>query len=95
MGHSAHHTEASAHTTRATCILSGMPSATRPIPPPGISPRWWGGRSPGGTTGTVPDKHHRGLVRRRVGVAYDQAEARRIAERAIRKEARRRNGRRT
>ncbi|MCX5277774.1 MULTISPECIES: hypothetical protein [Streptomyces] len=22
----------------------------------------------------MPDKHHRGLVRRRVGVAYDQAE---------------------
>ncbi|TWF92197.1 uncharacterized protein DUF4158 [Streptomyces brevispora] len=32
-------------------------------------------------------KHHRGLVRKRVGVAYDQAEARRIAEQAIRKEA--------
>ncbi|MFI1569142.1 Tn3 family transposase [Streptomyces sp. NPDC020490] len=32
-------------------------------------------------------KHHRGLVRKRVGVAYDQAEARRVAETAIRKEA--------
>lgn len=32
-------------------------------------------------------KHHRGLVRKRVGVAYDQAEARRIAEQSIRKEA--------
>ncbi|MGW7824665.1 DUF4158 domain-containing protein [Streptomyces puniciscabiei] len=32
-------------------------------------------------------KHHRGLVRKRVGVAYDQAAARRIAEQAIRKEA--------
>lgn len=86
MDHSAHHTEASAHTTRATCILSGMPSASRPAPSPG-SPRWWGGRSPGGTTGTMPDKRHRDLVRKRVGVAYDQAEDRRIAERAIRKEA--------
>ncbi len=32
-------------------------------------------------------KHHRGLVRKRVGVKYDQAEARRIAERSIREEA--------
>ncbi|MFH8977944.1 DUF4158 domain-containing protein [Streptomyces sp. NPDC017890] len=32
-------------------------------------------------------KHHRGLVRKRVGVVYDQAEARRIAEQSIRKEA--------
>lgn len=32
-------------------------------------------------------KHHRGLVRKRVAVAYDQAEARRIAERSIRKKA--------
>ncbi|MFB7211906.1 DUF4158 domain-containing protein [Streptomyces sp. NPDC056255] len=32
-------------------------------------------------------KHHRGLVRKRVGVAYDQAEARRIAKQPIRKEA--------
>ncbi|MFH9981131.1 DUF4158 domain-containing protein [Streptomyces sp. NPDC017179] len=32
-------------------------------------------------------KHHRGLVRKRVGVAYDQAAARRIAEQSMRKEA--------
>ncbi|MCX5158037.1 Tn3 family transposase [Streptomyces sp. NBC_00264] len=32
-------------------------------------------------------KHHRGLVRKKVGVKYDQGEARRIAERSIRKEA--------
>ncbi|MFD4764374.1 Tn3 family transposase [Streptomyces sp. NPDC058439] len=32
-------------------------------------------------------KHHRGLVRKRVGVKYDQGEARRIVERSIRKEA--------
>ncbi|MFE2473434.1 Tn3 family transposase [Streptomyces mirabilis] len=32
-------------------------------------------------------KNHRGLVRQRVGVAYDQARARRIAEESIRKEA--------
>ncbi len=32
-------------------------------------------------------KNHRGLVRQRVGVVYDQAEARRIAEASIRKEA--------
>lgn len=32
-------------------------------------------------------KHHRGLVRKRVGVVYDQAEARRIAEQSIRREA--------
>ncbi|WP_344374703.1 Tn3 family transposase [Streptomyces mauvecolor] len=32
-------------------------------------------------------KNHRGLVRKRVGVLYDQVEARRIAERSIRKEA--------
>ncbi|GAA2407717.1 hypothetical protein GCM10010420_39760 [Streptomyces glaucosporus] len=32
-------------------------------------------------------KHHRGLVRKRVGVAYDQGEARRIAEASIRREA--------
>ncbi|MFJ5722306.1 DUF4158 domain-containing protein [Streptomyces sp. NPDC093149] len=32
-------------------------------------------------------KYHRGLVRMRVGVAYDQAEARRVAEQAIREEA--------
>lgn len=32
-------------------------------------------------------ERHRGLVRKRVGVAYDLAEARRIAEQAIRKEA--------
>ncbi|MEU0679932.1 Tn3 family transposase [Streptomyces albogriseolus] len=32
-------------------------------------------------------KHHRGLVRKKVGVTYDQGEARRIAERSIRKEA--------
>ncbi|MGW3728418.1 DUF4158 domain-containing protein, partial [Streptomyces sp. NPDC000851] len=32
-------------------------------------------------------KNHRGLVRQRVGVVYDQAEARRIAEASIRSEA--------
>ncbi|MFJ9434537.1 Tn3 family transposase [Streptomyces sp. NPDC101490] len=32
-------------------------------------------------------KNHRGLVRQRVGVAYDQGRARRIAEESIRKEA--------
>lgn len=32
-------------------------------------------------------KHHRGLVRKKVGVKYDQGEARGIAERSIRKEA--------
>ncbi|PJN18270.1 hypothetical protein CG724_11490 [Streptomyces sp. CB02120-2] len=32
-------------------------------------------------------KHHRGLVRKKVGVKYDQGEARQIAERSIRKEA--------
>jgi hypothetical protein len=32
-------------------------------------------------------KHHRGLVRKKVGVKYDQGEARRIVERSIRKEA--------
>ncbi|MFF3546718.1 DUF4158 domain-containing protein [Streptomyces platensis] len=32
-------------------------------------------------------KNHRGLVRKRVGVLYDQAEARRIVEQSIRKEA--------
>ncbi|MEU0382715.1 DUF4158 domain-containing protein [Streptomyces cyaneofuscatus] len=32
-------------------------------------------------------RHHRGLVRKRVGVKYDQGEARRIVERSIRKEA--------
>jgi hypothetical protein len=32
-------------------------------------------------------KNHRSLVRQRVGVVYDQAEARRIAEASIRKEA--------
>ncbi|WP_094792137.1 Tn3 family transposase [Streptomyces kasugaensis] len=32
-------------------------------------------------------KNHRGLVRQRVGVAYDQGKARRIAEASIRKEA--------
>ncbi|MEU2135027.1 DUF4158 domain-containing protein [Streptomyces sp. NPDC018352] len=32
-------------------------------------------------------KHHRGLVRKRVGLAYDQADARRIAEQPIHKEA--------
>ncbi|MBT2453046.1 DUF4158 domain-containing protein [Streptomyces sp. ISL-43] len=32
-------------------------------------------------------KHHRGLVRKRVGVTYDQARARRIVEQSIRKEA--------
>ncbi|MFH8224617.1 DUF4158 domain-containing protein [Streptomyces sp. NPDC018057] len=32
-------------------------------------------------------KHHRGLVRKWVGVAYDQAQARRIAEESIREEA--------
>ncbi|MFE5940884.1 DUF4158 domain-containing protein [Streptomyces sp. NPDC056470] len=32
-------------------------------------------------------KHHRGLVREWAGVAYDQAEARRIAEQSVRKEA--------
>ncbi|GAB2465672.1 Tn3 family transposase [Streptomyces incanus] len=36
-------------------------------------------------------KHHRGLVRKRVGVKYDQAEARRIVERSIREEAAARN----
>ncbi|MFI2458089.1 DUF4158 domain-containing protein [Streptomyces sp. NPDC019539] len=32
-------------------------------------------------------KHHRGLVRKKVGVKYDQGEARKIVERSIRKEA--------
>ncbi|GAA3372570.1 hypothetical protein GCM10017744_104610 [Streptomyces antimycoticus] len=32
-------------------------------------------------------KNHRGLVRQRVGVVYNQAEARRIAEASIRSEA--------
>ncbi|MFG2586206.1 DUF4158 domain-containing protein [Streptomyces malaysiensis] len=32
-------------------------------------------------------KHHRGLVRKKFGVKYDQGEARRIVERSIRKEA--------
>ncbi|WP_331743556.1 DUF4158 domain-containing protein (plasmid) [Streptomyces sp. NBC_00873] len=32
-------------------------------------------------------KHHRGLVRTKVGVKYDQGAARRIVERSIRKEA--------
>ncbi|WP_424922611.1 DUF4158 domain-containing protein [Streptomyces sp. wa53] len=32
-------------------------------------------------------KHHRGLVRKKAGVKYDQGEARRIVERSIRREA--------
>ncbi|MFC9759768.1 hypothetical protein [Streptomyces sp. NPDC056921] len=40
-------------------------------------------------------KHHRGLVRKRVGVAYDQSDARRIAEQPIRRRPRRRAGRQT
>ncbi|MGW5021934.1 DUF4158 domain-containing protein [Streptomyces cacaoi] len=36
-------------------------------------------------------KHHRGLVRKKVGVKYDQGEARRIVERSIRKEAEAKN----
>ncbi|MFF4829502.1 DUF4158 domain-containing protein [Streptomyces sp. NPDC001312] len=36
---------------------------------------------------TEPPSTNRGLVRKRVGVAYDQAEARRVAKQAIRKEA--------
>lgn len=36
-------------------------------------------------------KHHRGLVRKRVGVTYDQAKARGIVEQSIRKEAEAKN----
>ena len=36
-------------------------------------------------------KHHRGLVRKRVGVMYDQAKARGIVEQSIRKEAEAKN----
>ncbi|WP_318219173.1 DUF4158 domain-containing protein [Streptomyces sp. SCL15-6] len=36
--------------------------------------------------GPRPAEHHRGLVRKRAGVAYDQTEARRIAQQTIRKE---------
>ncbi len=42
-----------------------------------------------GRRGTA--KHHRGLVRKRVGVTYDQAKARGIVEQSIRKEAEAKN----
>ncbi|MFE0379180.1 hypothetical protein ACFW1M_27180 [Streptomyces inhibens] len=40
-------------------------------------------------------KHHRGLVRKRAGVTYDQARARGIVEQSIRKEAAAKTARRS
>ncbi|MFI1226090.1 MULTISPECIES: DUF4158 domain-containing protein [unclassified Streptomyces] len=48
--------------------------------------RWYSART-GRHRAERTAKHHRGLVRTKVGVKYDQGAARRIVERSIRKEA--------